>query len=146
VSDRRATWVAPTQMDAFGLHTAHCFSARTDAIANARHVAVAFAREHAVPDDKMDAIALAVSEATTNVVMHAYRDRDDPGTFTLALDIEGASLLVDVRDDGVGMRPRDDSPGMGFGLPIIANVTDAYAVVPTDDGGTWLSMRFDLAG
>jgi hypothetical protein len=46
----------------------------------------------------------------------------------------------------VGMGPRDDSPGLGFGLPIIANVTDAYAVVPTDDGGTWLSMRFDLAG
>jgi serine/threonine-protein kinase RsbW len=133
-------------MDAFGLHTAHRFHARSDAIAGARRVAVAFAREHAVPADRLDAIALAVSEATTNVVMHAYRDRQDPGTFTLGLDLEGGSLLIDVRDDGMGMGPRDDSPGMGFGLPIIANVTDAYALVPTDDGGTWLSMRFDLAG
>jgi serine/threonine-protein kinase RsbW len=133
-------------MDAFGLHTAHCFHARSDAIARARRAAVAFAREHAVPADQLDDIALAVSEATTNVVMHAYRDREDPGTFTLGLDLEGGSLLIDVRDDGVGMRPREDSPGMGFGLPIIANVADAYALVPTDDGGTWLSMRFDLAG
>jgi hypothetical protein len=42
--------------------------------------------------------------------------------------------------------PRDDSPGLGFGLPLIADVTDAYAFLPTDDGGTWLTMRFDLAG
>jgi serine/threonine-protein kinase RsbW/stage II sporulation protein AB (anti-sigma F factor) len=133
-------------MDAFGVHTAHRFRARSDAIADARRAAIAYAREHAVPADRLDAIALAVSEATTNVVLHAYRDRPDPGTFRLELDLEGDSLLIDVRDDGLGMGPRDDSPGLGFGLPIIANVTDAYALVPTDDGGTWLSMRFDLSG
>ena len=32
-----------------------------------------------------------------------------------------------------------------LGLVIIANVTDDHAFVPTEDGGTWLSMRFDLA-
>jgi serine/threonine-protein kinase RsbW len=144
--DHSATWVAQPQMDAFGVHTAHRFSARSDAIVEARRVAVAFAREHAVPADRLDAIALAVSEATTNVVMHAYRDHEDPGTFTLGLDLERGSLLIDVRDDGVGMGPRDDSPGLGFGLPIIANVTDAYAFFSSDDDGTWLSMRFDLAG
>jgi stage II sporulation protein AB (anti-sigma F factor) len=133
-------------MDAFGLHTSHRFRASSDAIAEARRAAVAYARQQAVPADRLDAIALAVSEATTNVVMHAYRDREDPGTFTLALDLEGASLLIEVRDDGLGMAPRDDSPGLGFGLPIIANVTDAYAFVSSDDDGTWLSMRFDLAG
>jgi serine/threonine-protein kinase RsbW len=133
-------------MDAFGVHTSHRFQARSDAVAEARRAAVAYARQHAVPADKLDAIALAVSEATTNVVMHAYRDREDPGTFTLGLDLEGASLLIEVRDDGLGMAPRDDSPGLGFGLPIIANVTDAYAFFSSDDDGTWLSMRFDLAG
>jgi serine/threonine-protein kinase RsbW len=133
-------------MDAFRLHTAHRFRARSDAIAAARRAALTYAREHSVPADKLDAIALAVSEAATNVVMHAYRDRGQPGTFTLGLDLDEDSLMVDVLDEGIGLGPRDDSPGLGFGLPIIANVTDAYALVPTDDGGTRVSMRFDLAG
>jgi anti-sigma regulatory factor (Ser/Thr protein kinase) len=133
-------------MDAFGVHTAHCFRADSQAISGARHAALAFAREHRVPGERLDAIALAVSEAATNVVMHAYRDREDPGTFTLALDLEGPSLLIDVSDDGLGLIARDDSPGLGFGLPIIADVTDAYAFRPNDDGGTWLTMRFDLSG
>ena len=75
--------------------------------------------------------------------MHAYRDRADPGTFTVDLDLDDGSLVIDVCDDGVGMGPRDDSPGLGLGLRIIAFVTDAYTFVPTDDGGTWVSMRFD---
>jgi serine/threonine-protein kinase RsbW len=133
-------------MDAFRLHTAHRFRARSDAIAAARRAALTYAREHSVPADRLDAIALAVSEAATNVVMHAYRDRSQPGTFTLGLDLDNDSLMVDVLDEGIGLGPRDDSPGLGFGLPIIANVTDAYALVSTDDGGTRVSMRFDLAG
>jgi hypothetical protein len=44
------------------------------------------------------------------------------------------------------MLPRADSPGLGLGLPIIAQVSDGFAVGPTDGGGTWMSMRFDLAG
>jgi anti-sigma regulatory factor (Ser/Thr protein kinase) len=127
------------------VHTAYRFHAQSEAIADARHAAVAFAREHEVPDERLDAIALAVSEATTNVVMHAYRDQEAPGTFTLGLDLDDGSLSIDVRDDGLGLSPRRDSPGPGFGLPIIASVTDAFAAAPGDDGGTWVSMRFDLA-
>jgi serine/threonine-protein kinase RsbW len=131
-------------MDGFGVHTAQRFRAQANAVRAARLAAVAFARDHDVPDRRIDDIALAVSEAATNVVMHAYRDRADPGTFTLDLDVEARSLLIDVRDDGLGMAPRDDSPGLGLGLPIIAHVTDAHAFVPTEGGGAWLSMRFDL--
>jgi serine/threonine-protein kinase RsbW len=133
-------------MDAFGVHTAHRFHAGAHAVADARHAALAFAREHEVPAERFDAIALAVSEAATNVVMHAYRDQPDPGAFTLGLDLDEGSLLIDVRDDGMGMRPRIDSPGLGLGLPIIAHVSDGFAVGPTERGGTWMSMRFDLAG
>jgi serine/threonine-protein kinase RsbW len=130
-------------MDGLGVHTAFRFPARSDAIADARRAALAYARDHAVHAVRLDGIALAVSEATTNVVMHAYRDRADPGTFTLDLGLDDSSLVIDVRDDGVGMGPRDDSPGLGLGLRIIAIVTDAHAFAPADDGGTWLSMRFD---
>jgi serine/threonine-protein kinase RsbW len=131
-------------MDAPGAQTAHHYRAQPTAVGAARRAAVAFARSHDVPDRRLDDIALAVSEATANVIVHAYRDRADPGTFMLGLDVEDGSLLIDVRDDGIGPSPRDDSPGLGLGLPIIARLTDAHAIVATDGGGTWLSMRFDL--
>ena len=89
-------------------------------------------------------VALAVSEATTNVVVHAYRDRDEPGTFTLGLDIECGSLMIDVCDDGLGPAPRTDSPGLGLGLPLIAQMTDGFEVHEADTGGTEVRMRFAL--
>ena len=131
-------------MDGSGVHTAHNFRARADSVGEARRAAVAFAREHDVPDEKLDLVALAVSEATTNVVVHAYRDRDEPGSFTLGLDMERGSLMIDVCDDGLGPAPRTDSPGLGLGLPIIAEVTDAHSFLPTSGRGAWLSMRFDI--
>jgi serine/threonine-protein kinase RsbW len=133
-------------MDAFAVQTDRRYRADSGAIADARRAAVAFAREHAVPSERLDAIALAVSEAATNVVLHAYRERAGTGTFTLGLELHDRSLVIDVRDEGLGMRPRLDSPGLGLGLPIIATVTDAFAVAPGERGGTRLSMRFDMAG
>jgi anti-sigma regulatory factor (Ser/Thr protein kinase) len=62
-----------------------------------------------------DAIGVVVSEAVTNAVLHAYRDRDRPGQVhvTAALDEEGVEVTV--ADDGLGLRPRPDSPGSGSG-------------------------------
>jgi serine/threonine-protein kinase RsbW len=128
------------------VRTAYRYRAHSRAVADARHAALEFARANSVPDERHDAIALAVSEAATNVVMHAYREEELAGTFTLGLEVEDGSLLIDVQDDGLGMRPRLDSPGLGLGLPIIASVADAFAIGAADSGGTWLSMRFDLAG
>lgn len=103
-----------------------------------------FAREHGVPGERLDAIALAVSEACTNVVLHAYRDRPGTGSMSVGLELEQQSLRVHVRDEGVGLGPRADSPGLGLGLPIIAKLADGFAVEPGPHGGTELYMRFDL--
>ena len=61
-------------------------------------------------------VDLAVTEAATNVVVHAYRDRaagDAPGVLRLAVRLEDGFLHVSVADDGVGLSPRHDSPGLG---------------------------------
>ena len=42
------------------------------------------------------------------------------------------------------MTPRTDSPGMGLGLALIANLTDAMRI-EHDGGGTRLIMRFARA-
>jgi serine/threonine-protein kinase RsbW/stage II sporulation protein AB (anti-sigma F factor) len=114
--------------------------ARADAIPRLREAATAFAREHGLPDP--GAVGLAVTEAATNVVLHAYPD-GEPGDIRLVMCPEPERLVVVVRDWGAGMRPRPDSPGLGVGLPTIATVVGAFSVEAADGAGTLLRMHFD---
>jgi anti-sigma regulatory factor (Ser/Thr protein kinase) len=94
----------------------------------------------------MAAVDLAVSEAVTNVVVHAYRDRDAtaaPGPLRVTVALQDGAAQVVVMDQGTGMRPRPDSPGIGFGLALIANVCDELEIDQGADG-TWVLMRFAL--
>ena len=87
---------------------------------------------------------LAVSEAVTNAVMHAYVGAPQPGAVALDATFEGDSLLVEVSDDGRGMMPRLDSPGLGVGLPLIADTVDTLDIGDSPLGGTVLRMSFYL--
>ena len=73
-------------------------------------------------------IALAVTEATTNVVLHAYRDREEPGTVTIKAERNDDHVCIYVLDEGTGLAPRVDSPGLGLGLGLIAQVADSADV------------------
>jgi anti-sigma regulatory factor (Ser/Thr protein kinase) len=121
------------------------FDAESASVPRARHAVMGFAREHGVPQDALGGVALAVSEACTNVVLHAYRRKTAPGRFSVDLALKPSSLCVRVRDEGMGMTPRSDSPGLGLGLPIIASMADSFAIEPCASGGTELQMRFDLS-
>jgi anti-sigma regulatory factor (Ser/Thr protein kinase) len=93
------------------------------------------------------AVELAVSEAVSNVVLHAYRDRDGATAdgrvdIRVRADVEGVWVVV--ADDGVGMLRRDDSPGLGLGLRLIANVSDQLLIVQGDTG-TRVHIRFAFA-
>jgi serine/threonine-protein kinase RsbW/stage II sporulation protein AB (anti-sigma F factor) len=91
-------------------------------------------------------IGVAVSEACTNVVHHGYRTGSS-GTFRVrAESVEGA-VCVTVSDDGGGILPRSDSPGMGLGLPLMGLLTDELEIATADDGtGTVVCMHFTAAG
>jgi serine/threonine-protein kinase RsbW len=92
-------------------------------------------------------VDLAVTEAATNVVVHAYRDRaagDAPGVLHLTVRREDGFLHVSIADDGVGLSPRHDSPGLGFGLGLIARFADELEIEQINPG-TRLSMRFKLS-
>ncbi len=92
------------------------------------------------------AVDLAVTEAVTNVVVHAYRDRgpeEKPGRVRVALTIEDDSAWVVVADEGIGMAPRADSPGLGMGLSLIASVCDKLEIEQRHDG-TGIHMQFVL--
>jgi anti-sigma regulatory factor (Ser/Thr protein kinase) len=89
-----------------------------------------------------DDVALAVSEAVSNVVLHAYRD-GQPGTLRVVVCVRPTELVVVVRDYGCGMRPHPESPGAGLGLSIIGAAASAMDVErPDDGGGTRIRLRF----
>ncbi len=88
---------------------------------------------------------LAVSEAVTNAVLHAYRDRP-AGEVHVEVHRDAAEVRITVADEGAGMRPRPDSPGLGLGLPLIARLSTSLEVATGDAGGTRLCMTFPLEG
>ncbi len=89
-------------------------------------------------------INLAVSEAATNAILHAYRDRGAAGDVHVVVQHEDHTLDVSVCDDGIGMSPRTDSPGLGLGLGLIAHETSRCEISCRPDGGTQVAMRFIL--
>jgi anti-sigma regulatory factor (Ser/Thr protein kinase) len=105
----------------------------------ARQAAATIAR---ACDVDAHAVAVCVTEAVTNAVLHAYRDGDDPGTVVIELLPRGADgLEIRVSDHGHGLAPRPDSPGAGLGMPLIAALADGLEI-ETGAGGTRVTMRF----
>jgi anti-sigma regulatory factor (Ser/Thr protein kinase) len=121
------------------------FPAEAPAPGQARRATAAFAAGEGADPDTLAAIALCVSEAVTNAVVHAYRDEDEPGAVEVEARRSNGYLCLHVRDQGCGLTPRLDSPGLGLGLPLISQAATAVEVRAGAAGGTELVMRFDLA-
>ena len=88
-------------------------------------------------------IKLAATEACTNVVLHAYADRE-PGSIELDAFATEDELRLLVRDRGAGMTPAPMAEGLGLGLPLIAALTSTLTIIEPDEGGTEVSMTFAL--
>jgi serine/threonine-protein kinase RsbW len=89
------------------------------------------------------AVSLAVSEAVTNAVLHAHSNGSS-GSIDVLARRNDTRLIVTVSDDGRGMRPNPDSPGLGFGLALVASVTDELGIAESPQGGTSVRMTFPL--
>ena len=107
-----------------------------------RHVVRGFRDAYVIGPATMDDIVLAVSEAATNVVMHAYGSR--PGWFTVVARMRNGRLHVMVRDDGCGIRPPADTPRPGRGLGLMNHVAASLEIIGGPEG-TDVLMTFDLA-
>jgi len=95
---------------------------------------------------------MAVTEACTNVVVHAYADEDegagdDDGALEVDLLADELGLTVVVRDEGAGIESRASrsTPALGLGLPLIAALSDAFEVRTPSAGGTEVRMTFAYA-
>ena len=77
-------------------------------VAVARRAAADLARSVGAPESD---VKLAVSEAVTNAILHAFRDRK-PGTILVNGRLDRGRLIVAIGDNGSGMRPNLESTGL----------------------------------
>jgi serine/threonine-protein kinase RsbW len=116
--------------------------ARPENVAVARHAIGGFADVLEVPDQTLADVKLAVTEACTNVVVHAYPNHEGP--MGLRASVDDGLLRVVVVDEGRGILPRADSPGLGLGLPLIATLAESLELGTGANEETEVRMTFRL--
>ena len=105
-----------------------------------------------VQDDKVQELVLAVDEACTNAIRHAYRGAADQ-FLELSMDSRDGWIELVVHDDGIpapydrGRRKSEEdilaealTPG-GLGMHLIYNVFDDVEFMPGDGQGNTIVMR-----
>jgi serine/threonine-protein kinase RsbW len=116
--------------------------ARAENVAVVRHAVGGLGEVLEVDDQTLSDIKLAVTEACTNVVVHAYAEVEGP--MGLRASIDDRRLYLVVSDRGRGIVPRPDSPGLGLGLPLIATLAESLELGTGDLEETEVRMTFDL--
>src|SRR3954452_8178983 len=123
--------------------------ARPENVAVARHAIGGLADVLEVPAQTLADVKLAVTEACTNVVVHAYPNGEGP--MALRATVDDDLLRVVVADEGRGILPRADSPrprpaspGLGLGLPLIATLAESLELGTGTREETEVRMTFRL--
>src|SRR3954468_3863627 len=115
--------------------------ARPENVSVIRHVLGAFAEALLLPDDLVEDLRLAVTEACTNVVRHAYPPQQ-PGPVEISIVPTDEHVSVVVADYGRGIGSSSDTNGPGLGLPLIAAIADEVELQPVPGGGSRVAMTF----
>jgi anti-sigma regulatory factor (Ser/Thr protein kinase) len=116
--------------------------ARAENVAVARHAIGGLGDVIDVSDQTLADVKLAVTEACTNVVVHAYPAGDGP--MGVRATVNGELLRIVIIDEGRGILPRADSPGLGLGLPLIATLAESLELGTGTNEETEVRMTFRL--
>jgi serine/threonine-protein kinase RsbW len=110
----------------------------------ARRAVADFCLDSGMPADIVDDVKLVVTEAVTNVVLHAYDDASSAErAFELCARVEPGALLVTVRDQGRGLGSQSANAGLGLGLRLALQLAGGVHTRDSNgDGGTSLKLRF----
>ena len=116
------------------------YEATPRAIGIVRDQIGALARTCGLDEPDVGDVRLAVSEAATNALIHGCRPPSDCKIHVEA-ELVDDELRIDISDEGGGMRPRTDSPGLGIGLSVMAAVSKRLEI---NEGspGTHVRMSF----
>ena len=116
--------------------------AAADGLPGARQEITGFCCELGLRGDVVERVRIAVNEACSNCVRHAFVDAAAGCTYMLETWIEDDALLVVVHDCGIGIGLASEDGGRGFGLRIIEELADSTAVSSRPGYGTRVAMRF----
>jgi serine/threonine-protein kinase RsbW len=118
--------------------------AKAEYITLGRLALTAIARVRPLSDEILSDLKLALTEACTNSVRHAY-DAGREGTVEIVYELEPDRLVVEVTDDGQGFEPGElDGAGNGdlseggLGIAIIRAVADEVEIGERESGGSRL--------
>ncbi|MGN1031283.1 MAG: anti-sigma F factor [Butyricicoccaceae bacterium] len=125
------------------------FESRSNNESFARQTVAAFAAQLDPTIDELNDIKTAVSEAVTNCIVHAYRDRMGYITVTVRL-YDTNEVQITVKDKGCGipdvkqaMQPMfttGDSERSGMGFTIMESFMDKLRITSRKDTGTLVTM------
>ena len=120
----------------------------------ARMAVAAFVAQLDPTVEELSDLRTAVSEAVTNCIVHAYRDRIGPVTVTADL-YEGGRVVVKIRDKGCGisdvdraMEPLFTTGGeerAGLGFAVMQSLMDRVRVRSAVGKGTTVTLERCLA-
>ena len=122
---------------------AHEFDAEPRSVRSAREAVATFAERHGAQDECVDDIRTAISEAATNVVVHAYEDAN-AGRFRVLAVVGDGELLVIIDDDGRGLTAPSQNPGLGMGLQLMQEIAEQTLFLTRESGGSTIQLRFQL--
>jgi len=113
--------------------------ARPQNLALIRLALAGVAANAGAPREVVSDLKLAVTEACTNVIQHAYGGDASAGEIVVRYTIERGMVAVEVEDSGSGFEldaptPAEDRNGGGNGLMIIRVLTDELSVSSAGTG------------
>ena len=109
--------------------------AKPEYITLSRLALTGLSRVRPLPDDTLADLKLALTEACSNSVRHAYPGRD--GHVEISFELSEDRLVVEVADDGSGFDPADtktdggDTDSLaegGLGIAIISSIADELEI------------------
>jgi serine/threonine-protein kinase RsbW len=134
----------PSQTSVFDLR----LRAEAAQIPIARRAIADYCERCGLPPHIVDDVKLVVTEACTNVVLHAYdREVAVEQAFELRAHVEDDALVVTVSDEGRGIAAPSRNRGLGLGLRLALQLAGGVHTSATQaERGTRLTMRFALHG
>jgi serine/threonine-protein kinase RsbW len=131
-------------MSAEGRSVSLTIPARPEYITLGRLALTGIAGLRPLSDETLHDLKLALTEACTNSVRHAYQD-DGEGTVEILYELEPDRLAVEVGDDGPGFEPstlladgENELAEGGLGIAIIRALADEVEIGDRSGGGSRL--------
>jgi serine/threonine-protein kinase RsbW len=124
--------------------------ARAEYITLCRLALTGIARVRDLSEELLADLKLALTEAASNSVRHAYTGAEHTGVVEISYELKPDRLVIEVTDDGEGFDPAEAvgppeelSEG-GLGIAIIRAIADAVEI-GRQPGGRGSRLRFEKA-